>query len=128
MSEGDECGFLLASHMAPPFFGLHQINVELSSTNPEFLNEVGIASRKYLQVIREVEVITGDKSLKVMNEIWQLLEIMTIDYRIKGTMFGIMLQDLLKWSNRNNDIINQLEIQALQSEGTLILIPHRRRP
>ena len=52
-----------------------------------------------------------------MNEIWQLLEIMAIDYRIKGTTFEIMLEDLLKWSSRNNDIVNQLEIQALQSEG-----------
>ena len=70
-----------------------------------------------MQAIREVEVITKDDGLKVMNEIWQLLEIMAIDYRIKGTTFEIMLEDLLKWSSRNNDIVNQLEIRALQSEG-----------
>lgn len=116
MSASNENHFLLASQLAPPFFALHQISNEISSNGPEFLNEVGIASRKYLQAIREVEVITKDDGLKVMNEIWQLLEIMAIDYRIKGTTFEIMLEDLLKWSSRNNDIVNQLEIQALQSE------------
>ena len=113
----EDLQFLLASQLAPIYFRLLERGRQCNQNNPDFVSDVGLASRQYLQVMKEVEDITNVDSLKVLIEIWELLELMILDSKIRGATFGKMLEDLLNWSFKNNTVTNELELKAIQSEG-----------
>ena len=66
--------------------------------------------------MKQVDSMSDIPGLKVLIEIWELIEIMLIDFRVKGKMMiGQLLEDLLAWSCQNNSVAAELEMKAINS-------------
>ena len=66
--------------------------------------------------MKEIDSMSNTPGLKVLIEIWELIEIMLIDFRVKGKMMiGQLLEDLLAWSCQNNSVAAELEMKAINS-------------
>ena len=66
--------------------------------------------------MKEIDSMSDIPGLKVLIEIWELIEIMLIDFRVKGKMMiGQLLEDLLAWSCQNNSVAAELEMKAINS-------------
>jgi len=105
--------FLLASQLAPIHFALQESE---NAPTPDRLAEIGTASRRYLTAMKEIDSMSDTPGLKVLIEIWELIEIMLIDFRVKGKMMiGQLLEDLLSWSCQNNSVAAELEMKAINS-------------
>ena len=55
--------------------------------------------------------------LRILIEIWELIDIMLIDSRLERSSSTELLEKLLKWSAGNNEKISELELKAFQSAG-----------
>ena len=66
--------------------------------------------------MKQIDSMSDIPGLKVLIEIWELIEIMLIDFRVKGKMMiGQLLEDLLAWSCQNNSVAAELEMKAINS-------------
>lgn len=66
--------------------------------------------------MKQIDSMSDTPGLKVLIEIWELIEIMLIDFRVKGKMMiGQLLEDLLAWSCQNNSVAAELEMKAINS-------------
>ena len=55
--------------------------------------------------------------LRILIEIWELIDIMLIESRLERSSSTELLEKLLKWSAGNNEKISELELKAFQSAG-----------
>ena len=55
--------------------------------------------------------------LRILIEIWELIDIMLIDSRLERSSSTELHEKLLKWSAGNNEKISELELKAFQSAG-----------
>lgn len=105
--------FALTVRLAPIYTALQKLDT--SNNSQEYYAHIAEASRQYRHVMFEIQQETPDPSLEVLNEIWDLFEIIMIDSELTGLMKGQTLEDLLLWCARHNKIPLALQEEALNS-------------
>jgi len=78
--------FALTVRLVPIYTALQ--NLDTSNKSQEYYAHIAEASRHYRGVIAEIEQEQKDAALQVLNEIWELFEIIMIDSELTGLMKG----------------------------------------
>ena len=86
--------FALTTRLVPVYTALQ--NLDTSNSSPEYYAHIAQASRQYRSVIAEFNKESLDPALEVLNEIWDLFEIIMIDSEITGLIKGKNYSDLFK--------------------------------